>query len=72
MSGCDVHVIEQLFLSEDGTGLADHAVKDIPIANVEGVLTSSRGKIIGIFHQYTHLGTGKTIHSANQWRNLWN
>jgi hypothetical protein len=26
--------------------------------------------MIGIFHQYAHLGTGKTIHSANQMRHF--
>jgi hypothetical protein len=65
MSGCDVRVIEQSILSADVTELADHAVKDIPITTVAGVLSSSRGKNIGIFHQYAHLGTGKTIYSAN-------
>jgi hypothetical protein len=70
MSGRDVHVIEQSLLSADVTGLADHAVKDIPIATVAGVLTSSRGKINGVFHQYTHLGTGKTMHSPNQMRHF--
>jgi hypothetical protein len=50
MSGSDVRVIEHSLQSADVTGLADHAVKDTPIATVAGVLTSSRGKIIGIFH----------------------
>jgi hypothetical protein len=38
MSGCDFCVIEQSLLSSDVTGLADHAVKDIPIATVAGAL----------------------------------
>jgi hypothetical protein len=70
MSGCDLRVIVQSLLSADVTGLADHAVKDIPIVTVAGFLSSSCGKINGIFHQYTHLGTGKTIHSANQMRHF--
>ena len=70
MSGSDVRVIEQTLQSADVTGLAEHAVKDLPIATVAAVLNSSRGNIIGIFHQYAHLGTGKTIHSANQMRHF--
>ena len=66
MSGCDVRVIEHTLQSADVTGLAALAVNNLPIATVAGVLSSSRGNIIGIFHQYAHLGTGKTIHSANQ------
>jgi hypothetical protein len=37
---------------------------------LSGVLSSSRGKTFGIFHQYAHLGTGKTIRSANQMRHF--
>ena len=70
MSGSDVRVIEQTLQSADVTGLAEHAVKDRPISTVAAVLNSSRGNIIGIFHQYAHLGTGKTIHSANQMRHF--
>ena len=70
MNGCDVRVIEQTLQSADVSGLAEHAVKDLPIATVAAVLNSSRGNIIGIFHQYAHLGTGKTIHSANQMRHF--
>jgi hypothetical protein len=51
MSCSDVRIIEQSLLSADVTGFSDHAVKDIPIATVAGVLTSSRGKIIGIFNR---------------------
>jgi hypothetical protein len=57
-------------MSTDVTGHADHAVKDIPIATVSGVLSSSRGKIIQRLHQYAHLGTVKTIDSANQMRHF--
>jgi hypothetical protein len=39
ISGSDVHAIEQSLLSADVTVLADHAVKEIPIATVAGVLT---------------------------------
>jgi len=70
MSGDDVRVIEETLNNADVSGLADHSVTDLPIATVAGVLTSSQGNIIGIFHQYAHLGTGKTIHSANQMRHF--
>jgi hypothetical protein len=48
MSGCDVRVIEQTLQSADVTGLAQHSVKDLPIATVAAVLNTSRGNIIGI------------------------
>jgi hypothetical protein len=50
MSGADVIVIEETLNHADVSGLADHSVTDLPIATVAGVLTSSQGNIIGIFH----------------------
>ena len=49
-------------------GLDSHLVSDLPLATVAGVITTSQGPIIGLFHQYAHLGKGKTIHSATQLR----
>jgi hypothetical protein len=66
MSGSDVRVIETTLSKADVTGIADHAVIDLPISTVAGLIETSNGCIIGIFHQYAHLGTGKTIHSTNQ------
>ena len=66
MSGADVRVIETTFNKADVTGLAEHSVADLPISTVAGLIETSNGPIIGIFHQYAHLGTGRTIHSTNQ------
>lgn len=70
MSGDDVTIIEHTLNHADVSGLADHSVIDLPIVTVAGVLESSQENIIGIFHQYAHLGTGKTVHSANQMRHF--
>ena len=43
-----------------------HTVKKIPISTVAGVLTSTSGPIIAIFHQYAHKHTGMTVHFVNQ------
>ena len=63
MSGFDVRVIEHTLHTADVLVLAAHVVNDLPIATVAGVINTVQGNIIGIFHQYAHLGTGKTIHS---------
>jgi hypothetical protein len=57
MSGCDVRVIDLTMNHADVSGLAEHAVMDLPIVTAAGVLTSSQGPNIGIFHQYAHLGS---------------
>ena len=70
LSGEDVRVIEETMNRADVTGINDHSIKDVPICTVAGVLNSTQGPIIGIFHQYAHHGEGKTIHSTNQLRSF--
>ena len=66
MAGKDVKVIEETFQKVNLTGIADNTIEDIPIGTVAGLITTTRGPIIGIFHQYAIVGKGKTIHSSNQ------
>jgi hypothetical protein len=58
ISGSDVRELDQTLNHADVSGLAEHAVTDLPIVTAAGVLQSSQGYIIGTFNQYAHLGTG--------------
>jgi hypothetical protein len=40
-----------------------HLVVDIPIGTVGGVVTTQKGPVIAILHQYTLLEKGTSIHS---------
>jgi hypothetical protein len=44
-------VLEQSLSHADVSGFAEYTVTDCPIVMVAGVLQSSHGYIIGIFHQ---------------------
>ena len=50
----------------DVKGIADASVTNVPLCTVAGVLTTTTGPIIGIFHQYAHYGQGHTLHSPLQ------
>jgi hypothetical protein len=50
------------------TSIADNTLQKIPVCTVAGLIKTQHGPIIGVFHQYTHHGTGKTIHSVSQMR----
>ena len=65
-SGDDVTLIEESQRRVSISGLDSHTVKNIPVSTVAGVLTSTSGPIIAIFHQYAHKGSGITVHSVNQ------
>ena len=37
-----------------------------PYVLLQGLIQTQHGPVIGVFHQYAHQGTGKTIHSVSQ------
>jgi hypothetical protein len=47
-------------------GIDNHQVRDVPIVTAGGVLQTTMGEVIGIFHQYAHINKGASIHSSVQ------
>ena len=47
-------------------GIDGHQVRDVPIVTAGGVLQTTTGEVIGIFHQYAHINKGASIHSCVQ------
>ena len=64
VAGADV--IKMMHHAINVQGVSDHQVTDLKIVTAGGVVQMQHGLVIAIFHQYTHLGTGKTIHSSIQ------
>ena len=48
------------------TGIAGNTLEDLPIVTAAGLIETTNGPVIGIFHQYAYHGKGKTIHSVPQ------
>jgi hypothetical protein len=68
LSGSDVLVIAEPWSTADFTWIADKTISNLKICRVAALIEIQIGPIIGIFHQYSHRGTGKTIHSVSQIR----
>ena len=67
VAGEDVRVIaKHPHRKVDIQGIDNHQLSSVPIATVGGVVSSQRGEVIAILHQYAYTGRGKTIHSAAQ------
>ena len=67
LSGSDVRVISSSTTNfADVQGIAGAEVNNIPLSTVAGVLNTTSGPVIGIFHQYAHYGKGQTLHSPLQ------
>jgi hypothetical protein len=69
--GSDVVVLAETFLTADVTGLANNTLQKVSVCTVADLIQTQHGPIIGVFHQYSHHGTGKNIHSVSQLRDFW-
>ena len=70
LAGDNVVVLEESTQLVDITGIADSKIESVPIGTVTGLISTTEGPIIGIFHQYAAYGKGSTIHSVNQLRSF--
>jgi hypothetical protein len=68
LSGSDVVVLAETLGTTSVTGIANNTLPDLKICTVAALIETQKGPIIGIFHQYAHSGSGKTIHSVRQLR----
>ena len=47
-------------------GIDDLEMTGLNVVTAATLLNTKRGPIIGGFHEYTHLGKGRSIHAAGQ------
>ena len=52
-------------------GIDDHELTGLNVVTAAALLDTQEGPIIGIFHEYAHLGKGRSIHAAGlmEWFN---
>jgi hypothetical protein len=68
LSGSDVTVISQSLLEATVSGIGNSELTNLRLSTVAGLIHTTDGPIIGVLHQYAHLGVGNTIHLCNQMR----
>ncbi|MGL4351678.1 MAG: hypothetical protein ACRCT2_14160, partial [Plesiomonas shigelloides] len=65
LAGTDMRVIStSAHRSVHVEGIDNHQVRDVPIVTAGGVMSTTKGDVIGIFHQYAHINKGASIHSS--------
>ena len=47
-------------------GIDDHELAGLNVVTAAALLDTQKGPIIGVFHEYAHLGKGKSIHASGQ------
>ena len=48
-------------------GIDDHELTGLNVVTAAALMDTQKGPIIGIFHEYAHLGKGRSIHAAGKW-----
>ena len=65
-AGADVRVLQKTHSKINIVWIDDHELTGLDVVTAEALLDTQKGPVIGIFHEYAHLGKGRSIHAAGQ------
>ena len=66
LAGADMRILQTTHRKINIVGIDDHELTGLHLVTAAALLDTQKGPIIGIFHEYAHLGKGKSIHAAGQ------
>ena len=66
LAGDDMRVIHTPPRKINIVGIDDHELTGLDVVTAATLLDTQKGPIIGVFHEYAHLGKGRSIHVASQ------
>ena len=66
LAGADMRVIHTTPRKINIVGIDDHELTGLNVVTAAALLDTQKGPIIGVFHEYDHLGKGRSIHAAGQ------
>ena len=66
LAGADMRVIHTTPRKINIVGIDDHELTALNVVTAAALLDTQKGPIIGVFHEYAHLGKGRSIHAAGQ------
>ena len=66
LAGADMRVIHTTPRKIHIVGIDDHELTGLNVVTAAALLDTQKGPIIGVFHEYAHLGKGRSIDVAGQ------
>ena len=66
LAGADMRVIHTTPRKINIVGIDDHELTGLNVVTAAALLDTQKGPIIGVFHEYAHVGKGRSIHAAGQ------
>ena len=66
LAGADMSVLQKTHTKINIVGIDDHELTGLNVVTTATLLDTQKGPIIGICHEYAHLGKGRSIHADRQ------
>ena len=66
LAGADMRVFHTTPRRINIVGIDDHELTGLNVVTAATLLDTQKGPIIGVFHEYAHLGKGRSINAAGQ------
>ena len=66
LAGADRRVVHTTPRKINIVGIDDHELTGLNVVTAAALLDTQKGSIIGVFHEYAHIGKGRSIHAAGQ------
>ena len=64
LAGAYMRILQKSHRKTNIVGIDDHELTGLNVDTVAALLNTKKGPVIGILHEYAHLGKGKSIHAA--------
>ena len=66
LAGANMRILQKPDRKVNIVGIDDHELTGLDVVTAASLLNTQKGAVIGIFHEYSHLGKGRSIHAAGQ------
>ena len=66
LAGADMGIIQKTDRKINIVGIDDHKLTGLEVVTAVALFDTQNGPVIGIFHEYAHLGKGRSIQAAGQ------
>ena len=62
LAGADMMILQKTDRKLNIVGIDDHELTDLDVVTSAALCDTQKGPVIGHFHEYAHLGKGRSIH----------
>ena len=66
LAGADMRILQKMDRKINIVGIEEHELTGLDVVTAADLFDTQKGPVIGIFHEFGHLGKETSIHAAGQ------